>query len=229
MAFSRTSVFPLRPRAAITHLLARRRPAAIARLVVAVVIRETVERAIWRPVAHIGEKVGKHLPAFTDRDAASTITQPIAPLRVCAAAHHVVPALPSWAFAVHARIRCSRNVCSKTSAAFLPASRECIGSSDSELAAFAQASICAPSVNYPKVSDHLEFSVGRTDCVWGTSAAESAMPRNESHRLAATVAASSASPFRRRDRLSTAALAQTIRRHFFLAPSISVGVAKLWL
>jgi len=65
-------------------------PAAVARLVVAVVV-DPVEAAAVGALAHVGEEVGKRMPAFADADPASAVVVPADVARVLAAVEHIPP------------------------------------------------------------------------------------------------------------------------------------------
>lgn len=57
----------------IVGLFCRRSPTAVARLVVAVVVN-AVERAAFRPLPHVHQKILKGQPSFADRDATAAVS-----------------------------------------------------------------------------------------------------------------------------------------------------------
>lgn len=75
---------------AIGQLLFGRRPAAIARFVIAVVVDAVKRHSVWsRP--HIGEEILKYKPAIADLDSASSIKVPIGCLGIAAPIFHTAP------------------------------------------------------------------------------------------------------------------------------------------
>src|ERR1700683_1085238 len=76
--------------ASIDHLLLPRRPAAVTRFVIAVVI-DPIQSEGVRTGSHVGEKVFELLPATANGDAASAIAHPVGARGTRAPSHHVPP------------------------------------------------------------------------------------------------------------------------------------------
>src|SRR4051812_15268100 len=75
---------------AVQCLLAIGRPAAVARLVVAVVV-DAVERPVRRPLPHVAEEVLEGIPALADRDASPAVALVAGGVRGVAAVAHRAP------------------------------------------------------------------------------------------------------------------------------------------
>jgi hypothetical protein len=79
--------------APISILFLARRPAAIARGVIALLVRPSIDGVAIRNDAHVGEEVLERLPARAHLDAAGTIIRPIGIRRNCASTTHRFPTL----------------------------------------------------------------------------------------------------------------------------------------
>lgn len=79
--------------ASVVRLLACGRPAAIARLVSAVVVA-SVDRHAGRPLAHVGQEVFKRLPSFTHCDPATAVQEVIHLRRTRTTHAHRAPGSP---------------------------------------------------------------------------------------------------------------------------------------
>lgn len=96
----------------VRSLFFGRCPTAVARLIVAVFVRPTVDTSIWRRFAHIGEKVCEDVPAFAYAYAAPAIVGVIFDVGVVTAGKHVTPNSVCFSAKPSARVPmdCSRNV-----------------------------------------------------------------------------------------------------------------------
>jgi hypothetical protein len=80
----------------VSRLFTPRRPTAIARLVIAVVV-DAVNAVLQRgATAHVGKKIGVLAPMFADRNASSAIVLEILPLRVATSSADIGPCQPFW-------------------------------------------------------------------------------------------------------------------------------------
>lgn len=75
----------------IITLFFRRRPATISRLVVAVFVREAIQRLARRSFAHVREEVTEIFPALTDSNATRPVVFPLFAFRVFAALARAIP------------------------------------------------------------------------------------------------------------------------------------------
>lgn len=149
LSFSKHGVQPIA--AHVPLLFANRRPPAIPRLIISVVVRIAVNGMFWRRSrTHVGVEVLELAPAFTDCNSASAVAAPSRPVRVAASLPHTRPRsiFRRLGHSVSCRQSnkcCSRHFRGKAPARFNGAGAQITASNLRRLAAVANASpeICA--------------------------------------------------------------------------------------
>lgn len=75
----------------VSMLLLVCRPTAIRVFIVSVLVRITIQRVIWHWLAHVGVKIFKFLPAFTNVNSASAIIRVLRVVRIPTSVEHFLP------------------------------------------------------------------------------------------------------------------------------------------